>query len=53
MPKGLVVFLDDDLHRRFRSMCTYEGLTLKDELYKMIKEDVGCAILGVLKEGAK
>jgi hypothetical protein len=42
MPKGLVVHLDDDLYRRFAMMCAYEGMTLKDQVYKMIKEDVEC-----------
>ena len=51
VPKGLVVYVDDDLHRRFAIMCTCEGLTLKDELYKMIKEDVEC-FEEYLKEGS-
>ena len=52
MPKGLVVHLDDDLYRRFAMMCAYEGMTLKDQLYKMIKEDVEC-FEWFLKEEAK
>jgi hypothetical protein len=42
MPKGLVVHLDDDLYRRFAMICAYEGMTLKDQVYKIIKEDVEC-----------
>lgn len=42
MPKGLVVHLDDDLHRRFAMLCAYEGMTLKDRVYKIIEEDVDC-----------
>jgi len=52
MTKGLVVHLDDDLHRRFAMMCAYEGFSLKDELYKLIKETVGC-FEQFLKEEAK
>lgn len=52
MPKGLVVHLDDDLYRRFAMMCAYEGMTLKDQVYKIIKESVEC-FEGFLEEGAK
>jgi hypothetical protein len=52
MSKGLVVHLEDDLHRRFAMMCAYEGMTLKDELYELIKESVEC-FEEYLKEEAK
>jgi len=42
MPKGLIVHLDDDLYRRFAMMSAYEGMTLKEQVYKIIKEDVEC-----------
>lgn len=42
MPKGLVVHLDDDLYRRFAMMCAYEAMTLKDELYQLVKDAVEC-----------
>ena len=37
MPKGLVVYLDDDLHDRLRAVCAHEKKTLKDFAYEQIK----------------
>jgi hypothetical protein len=53
MSKGLVVHLEDDLHRRFAMMCAYEGMTLKDELYELIKGAVESFEEFLKKEGKK
>ena len=37
MPKGLVVYLDDDTYRRFKILSVQEGQSLKDFAYDIIK----------------
>ncbi|UCH01376.1 MAG: hypothetical protein JSV20_05710 [Candidatus Bathyarchaeota archaeon] len=37
MPKGLVVYLDDDTYKRFKIICVNEGKSLKDFAYDAIK----------------
>lgn len=37
MPKGLVVYLDDDTYKRFKIICVNEGKSLKDFAYDIIK----------------
>lgn len=40
MPKGLVVYLDDETYKRLKAMSINEGKPLKDVVYEMIKSDV-------------
>ena len=40
MPKGLVVYLDDETYKRFKMLCVNEGNSLKDQAYELIKETV-------------
>jgi hypothetical protein len=40
MPKGLVVYLDDDTYKKLKAMSTQEGKTLKDLSYDIIKNAV-------------
>ena len=40
MPKGLVVYLDDDTYRRFKILSVQEGQSLKDFAYDIIKATV-------------
>ena len=37
MPKGLVVYLDDDTYKRFKILSVQEGRSLKDFAYEIIK----------------
>ena len=40
MPKGLVVYLDDETYKRLKAMSINDGKTLKDLTYEMIRESL-------------
>lgn len=46
MPKGLVVHLDDEVHKKLKAMSINEGKALKDLAYDIIKNavDAGSAV---------
>jgi hypothetical protein len=40
MPKGLVVYLDEEIYKKLKAMSIQEGKTLKDCAYDIIKNSV-------------
>lgn len=42
MPKGLVVYLDDETYKRLKILSAKEGQNLKDLAYSIIKGVVDC-----------
>ncbi len=42
MPKGLVVYLDDETYKQLKIISAKEGQSLKDFVYEVIKGVVDC-----------
>ncbi len=40
MPKGLVVYLDDETYKRLKAMSINEGKSLKDLAYELLKDSL-------------
>jgi hypothetical protein len=37
MPRGIMTYIDDDLHFKFKKACVSEGMSIKEKLEELIR----------------